>query len=653
MGTTMKSKLAAFQAKTLTDVRAKDETWFFSQLSEKCAEVIEKGKDFLIVCPFHNDHTPSCGVDRWHGYFKCFAGETEVITKHGIRQIRDLAGDKHYALIPKNGPLASLSGQGFHGAWQEVEFRSFGVQPLWEVLLSRNSVSKTIRATAEHRWFVRSGKNRKTNREVPTTGLRPYHSLTHLFPQSFALRRTKISAFGVAHGLVFGDGHLTAQSAQLTLFGEKALLLPYFPFTSSVPVTSQPDGTGVPGLRIGGLPRLFKTFPPLSESPSYLAGFLAGYFAADGCVSERGAIRINSAQKKNLVAFQGLCSLVGIGTFAIGHTIRTGKGKEPTPLYYLDLIGSTLRPEFFLRPGHRERFVNKQAAFERLGWVVKSVQPLNVQEEVFCAVVPGSHAFTLAGNILTGNCFSCGESGGWNKLANALDMERIDHSKEDVKTRTSRALERVGVRMKRAQKSRPLVEPWGKDAWRALDGGFLRDLGVVKVVDLKHNVLRIGLPVRNSTGALLGYTCRALEPENAEPKYTPLAADRNAWQDKELPTKSVLFLIDKAVKLDWDSFFLVEGPYDALRLWYGGVPAMATLGAGNWSDEKASMIIGLSPKKVFVMMDNDKAGAEAQASIIHCLRSSVRTVGIGLPCKDPGSLSDKQVQWLANKIKST
>jgi len=316
----MKSKLAAFQAKTLTDVRAKDETWFFSQLSEKCAEVIEKGKDFLIVCPFHNDHTPSCGVDRWHGYFKCH---------------------------------------------------------------------------------------------------------------------------------------------------------------------------------------------------------------------------------------------------------------------------------------------------------------------------------------------SCGESGGWNKLANALDMERIDHSKEDVKTRTSRALERVGVRTKRAQKSRPLVEPWGKDAWRALDGDFLRDLGVVKVVDLKHNVLRIGLPVRNSTGALLGYTCRALEPENAEPKYTPLAADRNAWQDKELPTKSVLFLIDKAVKLDWDSFFLVEGPYDALRLWYGGVPAMATLGAGNWSDEKASMIIGLSPKKVFVMMDNDRAGAEAQASIIHCLRSSVRTVGIGLPCKDPGSLSDKQVQWLANKIKST
>jgi hypothetical protein len=242
-------------------------------------------------------------------------------------------------------------------------------------------------------------------------------------------------------------------------------------------------------------------------------------------------------------------------------------------------------------------------------------------------------------------CFSCGESGGWNKLAKALDMERIDHSKEDVKTRTSRALERAGVRTKRAKRSRPLVEPWPDGtAWRGLDSAFLRGLGVVKVVDLKHSVIRIGLPVRNSTGALMGYTCRAVEPETA---------DRNAWQAKELPTKSVLYLIDKAVQLDWDRFFLVEGPYDALRLWYYGVPAMATLGAGNWSQEKAAMVIGLSPKKVLVMMDNDRAGAEAQATIIKQLRSSVRTAGIGLPCKDPGSLSEKQVAWLADKLKSS
>jgi DNA primase len=28
----------------------------------------------MVVCPFHNDHTPSCGIWADSGYFKCFAG---------------------------------------------------------------------------------------------------------------------------------------------------------------------------------------------------------------------------------------------------------------------------------------------------------------------------------------------------------------------------------------------------------------------------------------------------------------------------------------------------------------------------------------------------------------------------------------------------
>lgn len=251
-------------------------------------------------------------------------------------------------------------------------------------------------------------------------------------------------------------------------------------------------------------------------------------------------------------------------------------------------------------------------------------------------------------------CHSCGASGGWNKLAAALDLEKVDRTKDTVKVRTSRALERAGVRIKQAPKSRPLVEPWSKTkAWRSLNGEFLADLGAVHVIDLLHSVLRIGLPVRTTDGSLLGYTCRALDPENAEPKYTPLAANRLSWQEKELPTKKVLFLIDKAVQLDWECFFLVEGPYDALRLWSRGVPAIATLGARNWSDTKASMLLSLSPKTIFVMMDNDDTGIDAQATIIRQLRSSVRTIGMNLPCKDPGALSDNQVSWLAARMKST
>lgn len=45
------------------------------------------------------------------------------------------------------------------------------------------------------------------------------------------------------------------------------------------------------------------------------------------------------------------------------------------------------------------------------GWVVHAVEPTTRVEEVYCAVVPRFHAFTLEDNILTGNCFGCGQGG--------------------------------------------------------------------------------------------------------------------------------------------------------------------------------------------------------------------------------------------------
>ena len=54
---------------------------------------------------------------------------------------------------------------------------------------------------------------------------------------------------------------------------------------------------------------------------------------------------------------------------------------------------------------------NSSKKLARRGWVVKDVI-LNVcKEEVFCAVVPETHSFTLEDNILTGNCFGCEAKG--------------------------------------------------------------------------------------------------------------------------------------------------------------------------------------------------------------------------------------------------
>lgn len=262
-------------------------------------------------------------------------------------------------------------------------------------------------------------------------------------------------------------------------------------------------------------------------------------------------------------------------------------------------------------------------------------------------------------------CFSCGAGGSWNKLAAKLSMEKLawqrdktaDSSVETLQEGMSRALTKAGVQNpdKKKDPHRPLVDAWPLHRdWRGLTPEFLTGLGCIRVNDLKHNVERIGLPVRQATGELLGYTCRAIDPVDAEPKYTPLAADRTGWRAKELPAREALFLIDKVLEEGWDRLVIVEGPFDALHLYAAGIPAVATLGTNNWTDIKVSIIAGLGLSAVAVLMDNDKSGWDAQPRIIDSLRRSVNTVGLSLPAavKDPGGMSKKQLAWLKNKLDS-
>ncbi|WP_246025899.1 RtcB family protein [Saccharopolyspora antimicrobica] len=70
----------------------------------------------------------------------------------------------------------------------------------------------------------------------------------------------------------------------------------------------------------------------------------------------------------------------------------------------MGLSRSDLTPEFFVHDEHRVRWEANRNAVERRGWTVRAVRATNEIEEVFCAVVEGTHSFALDGHILTGNC---------------------------------------------------------------------------------------------------------------------------------------------------------------------------------------------------------------------------------------------------------
>lgn len=264
-------------------------------------------------------------------------------------------------------------------------------------------------------------------------------------------------------------------------------------------------------------------------------------------------------------------------------------------------------------------------------------------------------------------CFACGAGGHWNKLADKIGAKKLTWTREvkikdegvgSLKENMSRALTKAGVKdgsLRKKDQGRPLVEPWpeGRD-WRGLHGEALHDLGCIRVNDLMRSVERIGLPVRQATGEILGYTCRATDPENAEPKYLPLAADRTTWREKELPAREALFLADQVIKQGWTRVVLVEGPYDALKLFLSPekIPALAILGTNNWTDIKAAIIGGLGLEAVAVMMDNDPSGWDAQERIVASIKPLVKTAGLALPksVKDPGGMSPKQLAWLRQRL---
>ncbi|CAA9388552.1 MAG: DNA primase, partial [uncultured Quadrisphaera sp.] len=350
------------------------------------------------LCPFHDERSPSFHVRPAVGMYHCLAGETGVLTDEGVVPIRELAGRTARILARTHGMRTA--------SWVEAPIRSFGVQPLMKVSLSRNGRTRDVYATDEHRWFVTAGARRAGWKERLTRDLAPGDRLLSNHPVNRVKGTVTPSAFGIARGFTYGDGGRQHGGSYAQFCGEKdAAMRAWFPLSRFIEVAE-----GV--TRAYDLPAHFKDeLPDLAESTSYLYGWLAGYFAADGCVADDGDATLASADRKALEHVERLCTRLGIATNGITTQLRRGYGTADSEIHSIRFMTSDLTASFFLIPAHRERFLASAKKYERRRWVVTGVEPTDRVEEVFCAVVEGAHNFTLEGNILTGNCFGCGEGG--------------------------------------------------------------------------------------------------------------------------------------------------------------------------------------------------------------------------------------------------
>lgn len=598
-----------------------------------------------------SDRSPSAGISVNDGVsiFNCFAAGTGVLTPTGTADIATLAGT--------TTRLLTVNGQ-----WVDAPVRSFGHQKIVELHLSRNGAKKVIRTTAGHRWFAR-WRSSGAVKEKMTLQLRKGDVLLSMFQQHRA--SWLMSLEGIQHGIVFGDGSRhTVRSAHgwVNLYGEKQSLHRYFTDHHKAYEPAS-DQCREPHIRVSGNLGHYKARPEMWRTQEYLLGFLAGYLATDGCVSEKGDIILNSSDRGNLEMVCDICTRLQIGTYGIGQQYRAGYGQSATALYGLRFVGSSLNRLLFLREPHLSRFENRSPVYERLRWQVEAVVPTETVEEVFCATVPEHGAFTLEDNILTGNCFTCHERmplpALLRKWANYMgdNLDELIAEVEEAGYLGPRTLQGWESGRHTEHVLQPLDAAIYMDLYDSAAGHpYLQQRGISDETARKLELLfdpsdpsdgspRILFPVRGADGALYGFSGR-----DTSGAARLKVRDYGGLQKAQCLLGSHLIAAEGA-----DKVLVVEGLFDYANAWQQGYPAVAVMHS-TMTEAQANIVRGLS-LPTYLFYDNDlagyfgeKAGAKIAANL---LRSYVPTMKVRYPeiwiddpseeggghwLKDPGEL---------------
>jgi NAD-dependent dihydropyrimidine dehydrogenase PreA subunit len=316
----------------------------------------------------------------------CFAPDEQLFTSYGLRTFAEL----------ENQAVKVLTDDGFRPAavkrFRRKPLVKLELAPAFEerdrhggTRLTTRNVSRfrrTIWATPTHSWFLADGERTDSlapGQFVPSARVAPK-------------RDSETYRLGVLHGLVYGDGSWNKQEIRsgehlhyVQLYGERvARFRDFFDqvnFSPCLDVHPGYVGTGVVRAPVN-----LKRSLPEDADAEYVAGFTDGWLAADGDPVKAGSWRLRSTDHEALAWMEQAAPLAGY--------VVVGSGEESSRETN---FGVRSRPIRWLYLATRETY-----------WRVMSVErPEQEEADTFCAVVPGKHAFTLAGGVYTGNCGAC------------------------------------------------------------------------------------------------------------------------------------------------------------------------------------------------------------------------------------------------------
>lgn len=344
----------------------------YAQEKRKLEHHIAKGT--LLMSGRHLQHGDVTQPERnLEVYSNCLHKDTKILTlEHGAVEISKVSGQ-------------TVTVCARDGVWRPAAVKSYGYQHLNTYRFGSFTGNGTthlqeVIATPGHRWFLDDG------------------SVTTNLTMGDELEANKFVSHedveGIRHGFIFGDGsnhkrrrdfadNMVSQGREycsIRFCGAKSEFLKYF---DGFPVKYPDYAKGDPCIYLGKKPFL-KDFP-FCHDPSYIAGFIKGWWMADGSKTfnngQPGRIEISTTRE------DALSWLVENAAFA-GYTI-TGisryERKEGDGAY---ANGKTL---FSIRMSLGARRRVKAITYHSF-------------DEVFCVEEPVTSGFVLANGLLTGNC---------------------------------------------------------------------------------------------------------------------------------------------------------------------------------------------------------------------------------------------------------